>query len=160
MMRGYLGTSNTIGTRETTATRSTLWEERRSVSSDTWAPGQHGGKEGGTYTLARGSRQAGRSGFTSGSSLSFFPSGARGALNTSGTLARAERRGQPAVRGCPGASSRVGLRLGLQHLGFPLLPGPPPRGFRGRWTELQKDLQVLPWRQCLLCFQEHQVHPE
>ena len=105
------------------------------MSSDTWAPGWHWGEEGGTYTLARGSRQASRSRFTSGSSLSFFPSGARGALNTSGTLERAERRGQPTVRGCPGASFRVVLRLGLQHWGFPFLPGPPP-GASGvdRWS--------------------------
>lgn len=130
------------------------------MSSDTWAPGWHWGEEGGTYTLARGSRQASRSRFTSGSSLSFFPSGARGALNTSGTLERAERRGQLTVRGCPGASFRVVWRLGLQHRGFRFLPGPPPRGFWGRQTELREDLRVLPWHQCLLCCQERRVHPE
>ena len=87
-----------------------------------------GDGEGGTYTLARGSRQAGRSGFTSGSSLSFLPSRARGSLNTRGTLERTERRGWPVVRGRPGASSQAGLRLGLQHQGLPVLPGSPSVG--------------------------------
>lgn len=114
------------------------------MSSDTWAPGRHWGEEGGTYTLARGSRQASRSRFTSGSSLSFFPSGARGALNTSGTLERAERRAQLTVRGCPGASFRVVWRLGLQHRGFRFLPGPPPRGFWGRLDGAARGLTGSP----------------
>lgn len=47
--RGYLGTSNTICTRETTATRSTLQEERRPVNSETHGhqPGTEGGVGGG-----------------------------------------------------------------------------------------------------------------
>jgi len=129
MKRHYLGTSNTIGARETTATRSTLWEERRPVSSHTQAPGWHRGREGGTYTLARGSRQASRSRFTSGSSLSFFSSRARGALNTSGTLERAEERGQPVVRRHPGTCSRVGWRLGTPPHTASGAPMPP-------WTSL------------------------
>lgn len=92
MKNGYLGASNTICTRKTTATRSTLQEERRSVSSDVGHWTGTGGGEEDTYTLARGSRQAGRAGFTSGSSLSFFSSRARGSLNTSGALERAEKR--------------------------------------------------------------------
>lgn len=128
MKRGYLGTRNTICARETTATRSTLQEERRSVSSDMRHGARTGGGEGGTYTLARGSGQASRSRFTSGSSLSFFPSRARGSLNTSGALERAERRGQPVVRVCPGASFKAGLRLGLQHQELLFLPGSPSRG--------------------------------
>lgn len=47
--RGYLGTSNTICTRETTATRSTLQEERRPVNSETRGhqPDTEGGVGGG-----------------------------------------------------------------------------------------------------------------
>lgn len=108
MKRGYLGASNAICTRETTATRSTLQEERRSVSSDMGRRAGTGDREGGSYTLARGSGQAGRSRFTSGSSLSFLSSRARGSLNTSGALETAERRGQPVARGPPGARSPAG----------------------------------------------------
>lgn len=53
-----------------------------------------GGREGearGTYTLARRSGQASRSRFATGSSFSFFPSRARGTLNTSRALEWAER---------------------------------------------------------------------
>lgn len=53
--RSYLGTSNTISARETAATRSTLQEERRSVSSDMTHGAGTGGEEGDTHTLARGS---------------------------------------------------------------------------------------------------------
>lgn len=69
------------------------------MSSDVgpWGQAGAGGGEEGTHTLARGSGQASRSGFTAGSSLPFLPSRARGSLNTSGALERAERRGQPAV---------------------------------------------------------------
>lgn len=111
--RGYLGTSNAICAREATAARSTLREEGRSVGSGLGCPlGWHwadtGDRERGSYTLARGAGQASRSGFASGSSLSFLSSRARGSLNTSGALETAERRGQPVVRGPPGARSPAG----------------------------------------------------
>lgn len=143
--RRYLGTSDTVCARETAATRSTLQEKRRSVSSDMRHGAGTGGEEGGTHTLARGSGQASRSGFTSGSSLSFFPSRARGSLNTGGALERAERRGQlEAGPPIPGASVPPWISL---------------KGLPGRWAELQGDLRALLWHQCLLCCREHQVHP-
>lgn len=55
----YLGTSNTICTGETTATRSTLQEEKRSVSSDMGAPGWRWGQRGG-HLHARQGVQAGQ----------------------------------------------------------------------------------------------------
>lgn len=101
-----------------------------------------GGEEGDTYALARGSGQASGAGFASGSSLSFFPSGARGALDTSGALERGrdEKRARsegltggplPSSRGSPGAD---GLSCGGRAGGLtgsplapvsPLLPGAP-----------------------------------
>lgn len=78
------------------------------MSSDLGCRAGTGDREGGSYTLARGSGQAGRSGFTSGSSLSFLSSRARRSLNTSGALGTAERRAQPVARGPPGARSPPG----------------------------------------------------
>lgn len=37
------------------------------------------------------------------------------------------------VRGCPGTSSRAGLRLGVQDQGLPFLLGPLPRGCWGTY---------------------------
>lgn len=95
--RNYLGASNTISTRETTASRSTLQAEKKRPVSLITTPRDRANTEGregeaqGTYTLARRSGQASRSRFATGSSFSFFPSRARGTLNTSRALEWAER---------------------------------------------------------------------
>lgn len=95
----YLGTSNTICTGETTATRSTLQEEKRSVSSDMGAPGWRWGQRGG-HLHARQGVQAGQWVRVHLGLLAFLlPQRGQGSLNTSGSLERAEIRGRPAVRG-------------------------------------------------------------
>lgn len=135
-----------------------LGEERRSASSDTWAPGRHWGEEGALTRSPGGPGRPAGPGSPPGSSFPSSPAGP-GALNTSGTLegreegaAYSEGLSWCQLQSCLEAGSPApGVQLPLDH----------PQGSWSRQTNsCERTYGFLPWHQCLLCCQERRVHPE
>lgn len=117
--RGYLGTSNTICSRETAATRSTLREERRSVSSDV-GPGWHWGRRRGNSHARQGVRAGRQVRVHLGLLASLPPQQGQGVLEYQWGPGEGREEGAACS-----ASSRAGLRLGRQHQALPFLPASP-----------------------------------